>query len=130
GSFGTLVADGSLNISGQLVEGADGIDSATLSGTGDVTIAGLFTWKHGIMAGAGKTFANGGINIVTSGGGVVLKDLRQLDIGRLDNPVTVTWTSGDITFQNGAVFNNNATFDVQGNNSISLGSGADSAFNN
>src|SRR5262249_13196238 len=78
--------------------------------------------------GTGTTLAKGGINIGTpSFGSVTLKDGRHLD-----NLGTATWTTGSITFQNGAVFNNNGTFDIQCDIAMGLGlpPGADSAFKN
>ncbi|MEK7213982.1 MAG: hypothetical protein AAB289_00080, partial [Chloroflexota bacterium] len=103
-----------------------GNSGGTLGGTGDVTIAGLLTWNSGIMTGAGKTFANGGIAINLGGGGATLNGRR------LDNAGLATWTNSSpaLNFSNGAVFNNNGTFDVQNDIAINNGGGAASVFNN
>src|SRR5207237_5737124 len=108
---GTLAVTGALNISGQLVEGVGNSVIGTLSGTGDVTIGGLFTWNFGVVKGSGQVNANGGLNIAVTGSAI-------LDGRQLNNAGLAVWpinAGGNISFQNGAVFNNNGTFDVREN---------------
>jgi hypothetical protein len=119
---GVVTANAALHVIGNMNQIGDG---STMNGSGDVTIDGLFTWSSGSQIGPGRTIANGGM---FSDGSITLKDFR-----RFDNKGTATLTGArSLTFQNGAVFNNNGIYDLQGDSSISVGfpAGADSVFNN
>src|SRR5262245_1423435 len=94
-----------------------------------VTVDGLLTLHHGIIFGPGtiSISANGSIALQINGGGFTL------DGCQLDNNATATWTSNQgqpLSLQNGAVFNNNGTFDIQVDSQIAVGGGTASAFNN
>ncbi len=122
----TLNAVGTANISGALMMGP-GNSTGTLTGPGDVNVAGLITWNTGTMSGSGRTFANGDIAFNVLGGGATLNGRR------LDNARTATWTNlgqGNLFFSNGAIFNNNGIFEIQNNANILNNGGAASAFNN
>jgi hypothetical protein len=98
---------------------------ATIGGSNDLTISGIFNWNGGLFAGPGKVIANGGINI---GGGAG----RSIVDGRtLINNATATWTGGDITFSNNALIQNVGTFDISVTANLSKsGTNAVGAFNN
>jgi hypothetical protein len=123
-SGGTLTANAALHIVGSLTQAGDG---GTLSGTGDVTIDGLFTWDGGFQTGGGRTVPNGGMLCQGGLGTMTLKDGRHLD-----NNGTAICSGNSFALQNGAVFTNNGTVDFQGDVSIGAGfpAGAESAFIN
>ena len=107
---GTVTATGTLHVAGSMDIGP-GFGTGNLNGSGDVTIDGLLTLFHGTMSGPGTTSANGGISFQINGGGFNLLDGR-----RLDNNAAAAWISDagqPLIFKNGAVFNNNATLDIQ-----------------
>ena len=92
------------NISIQLFTLTGGV----LTGSFNLTTAGLLTWSGGTMSGAGATTANGGILMDNSSGFLV---------GRtLSNPSGKTATmsnSSYLYFSSGAIFNNGGTFLAQ-----------------
>lgn len=99
----------------------------TLSGAGDLTVNGLFTWTEGSVDGSGRIIANGGL--------VIGGNAHKFFSGRtLDNAGTATWSgNGAIVMESGAVFNNlpGGTFEVQTDSNISGGSFCGpAAFNN
>ena len=106
--------------------------AGTLSGTGTVTVSGLLTLS-GTLSGAGTVDAMGGMTIRTSA-------LSALDGTTLTNSAgeTATWVGGNLTFDDGAVFNNEGTFSIPAPAAGSLafasywqeGTGAPSSFNN
>lgn len=81
--------------------------SARLSGSGDVTVGGLFTWTGGRMDGGGKLIANGGMLIQGSA--------TKTQYRTIDNAGVATWTDGSIQSTAGVEFNNllGATLDAQ-----------------
>src|SRR5205085_2311240 len=109
---GTVNATGTLHVTGPVDLGPG---TGHLGGSGAVTVGGLLSLFHGTLFGpatppTGGIFANGGMTLSTSGGGFTL------DGCRLDNNGTATWASNagqPLIFQNGAVINNNGTFDIQ-----------------
>lgn len=84
-------------------------DVNRMFGTGDVTIAGLFTWNlNGVaqMFGTGRTIANGGMLFAGNG----LATLQQRTIVNAGNAV---WTGAAIYIANNAQIINTGTFDIQ-----------------
>jgi hypothetical protein len=124
----TTVAAGTVNFLSNATTIRATLSGGTLTGPGDVTVAGLMTWTGGAMTGSGRTVANGGMEISGPAG-------KTLDGRALDNAGTATWTtaspSGGITTRNGAVFNNlaGATFIAQLEASAGFGDST-SVFNN
>jgi hypothetical protein len=79
--------------------------SSTLTGPGDVTVEGTFTWADGILSGTGDT--------VLAGTTAIGKDLAggqtRLDRRTVDNHGAATLLRNDtLTFTNGATWNNHA----------------------
>ena len=114
--------DGAVNFNANSSTKTLALNSGTLGGSGDFTVSDSLTWHSGRMTGAGTTVVNGDLT---------------LDLGfpsligrRVDNNGTATWTGNSLSFSNGAVFNNNGTFDDQIDNSFNDGGGAQSLFNN
>ena len=85
------------------------IDAGTLSGVGNITINGLFSWTGGTLSGLGNVYANGGLVLSGSNG-------KTLSGDALYNAGAATWTgTGGLTANNGALLVNlpGALFDVQ-----------------
>jgi len=78
-----------------------------LRGTGDLTIAGTFTWTGGTLGGSGRTVAQG--TMLLSGGNKLLTGRTLVNAG------TATWGGGDITASRRAALTNQlgALFDIQ-----------------
>ncbi len=110
-SGGTLEIAAASSISDTLNLGNS--SSAILTGAGEITVDGLFTWTGGRLQGTGTLIADGGM--VIEGGST--KYLERT----VDNTGTAIWTGGTISATAEGVFNNlvGATFDAQSNNSIS-----------
>ncbi len=118
----SVTGEGNLLVSGGTLEAAssgsiDNLElgnssSAFLTGDGDVTVDGLFTWTGGRLQGTGTLMAGGGMLI--EGGST--KYLERT----VDNTGTAIWTGGTISATAEGVFNNlvGATFDAQSNNPI------------
>lgn len=123
-SGGTLTI-GSAATDVGLIDAALTISGGTLAGAGTVTVGGMLTWTGGGMSGTGSTAASGGIVISGSGG-------KALTQRTLNSPGRTTWTGGDVAFNNGAVFNNQAgaTFDAQTDRFLFWNLGTAPAFNN
>jgi hypothetical protein len=83
-----------------------------LRGTGDLTIAGTFTWTGGTLGGPGRTVAQG--TMLLSGGDKLLTGRTLVNAG------TATWGGGDITASHRAALTNQlgALFDIQSNASF------------
>jgi VCBS repeat-containing protein len=111
------ISGGSLNISSttveSVIEGSFTLSGGELTGSGNVTIGGLFTWALGSggsapMTGTGETTANGGINITS---GWYIRLYRTLN-----NAGTATFSGGyPFYIETGGTFNNleGATFDYR-----------------
>jgi hypothetical protein len=104
------------------------VSGGTLSGSGEVTVNGLFTWTGGTMSGSGTLIASGGM--VFSGNGT-----RILNARILENRGSATWGDDtDIYAWNGARIINavGATWDIQGAGDIywTTSHGAQSIFEN
>jgi hypothetical protein len=96
----------------------------TMMAAGNLTIAGLFNWDGGTLAGTGQ---------ITSGGGMLISNSVVLSGATLSNGGSAIWTGpGFTTLANGAVFNNMAgsTCDVQGDRTFRAGSGVAPSFIN
>ena len=106
---GTVNATGTLHVTGRMDVGSS-TGTGILSGSGNVTVGGLLTLFHGTMSGSGTTSANGGMSLQIGGGGF---DLEGRTPSRQQRPGDLDEHAGSLHFPNGAVFNNNGTFDIQ-----------------
>ncbi len=97
--------------------------SNTLTGSDTVNVSGLYTWSGGTQAGTGTTNANGGM--ILSGPGDKMLSGRTLVNAGTANLIG----TGSLLIGSGGVFQNNGTFDLQGDAAIASGGGA-AAFNN
>ena len=77
----------------------------TLTGPGNITVTGTFTWNNATLSGTGSlTVAKSAV--MNIGG----NNQENLDTRTLNNGGQATWGGlGNIVFYNGAVFNNEAT---------------------
>src|SRR5688572_24478999 len=98
-------------------------NSGTISGTGDITIAGVVNWGSGTMSGSGRM-------IIGSGGTLNLNNTTH-DLNRiLQNDGTATWTAGALQMNNGS-FINNGIFTVSSGGGLSCyGTGGVNLFSN
>jgi hypothetical protein len=109
------------------------MSGGTLLGTADVGVTNL-TWTGGTMGDAGSTTvaANGVLSISGSAGKSL--DTRTFNIGSgvtgPGSPAGPIWTGGTIYGLNGAVLNNNTTFDVATDQQLYPYSGDTPVFNN
>jgi hypothetical protein len=113
------------------------LSGGTLTGAGNLSVSGLFTWTGGTLSGSGRLDANGGMVLDPSWNGVVLDRV-------LNNAGTATWTDSHggmgrygVTLLTGGVVNNlaGATFtsDARGPSGSSFifnGGSSVPAFNN
>lgn len=124
---GTVHALGLYNVSGSTSVSGSGIadfatDSTlgrlnlgvggTLTGSGNVTVTGLFTWTSGTVTGIGQLLAQSGLSL----NGTASSPPPTLDGRTLANAGAGTWTgSANLVLSNGAVINNlsTGTFVVQ-----------------
>jgi hypothetical protein len=99
------------------------LNSATLTGTGDITIGGVLNWGSGTMSGSGRT-------IIASGGSMNLNNSTH-DLNRtVQNDGTATWTAGALQMNAGS-FINNGSFTVSSGSGLSCyGTGGVNAFVN
>jgi hypothetical protein len=104
-SGGTLVNDISVTVVNVTLE-----NGGTLSGPGTVTVSSAFDWSNGgTMNAAGTTTIKSGATLTLTGGNTFV-----LDDYKLNNAGTTTWTgTGDLDDNNGSVFSNTGTFNVQ-----------------
>ena len=108
-----------LNLNG--ATGTLTMTSGALGGAGTLDVSGATTWNGGAMNGGGVTNASGGVNI----GGNVDLGPRTLTLGSAS-----TWTAGFFFHRNGAVIQNNGSFDIQAGVTSSFQGGAASSFTN
>ncbi len=117
---GTLALNGASVVNAPFTQSGSGL----LSGSGTLTVNGLYTWTGGSMeigvGGAGTTVLNGGMTLSGTGS-------RQL-VGRTltnANNGTMVWTGGALSLSAGATINNpsGSTFDVQSDEDIGDGFG-------
>jgi hypothetical protein len=122
-----------VNVVAQNVElGLNGLASGTLTGPGNLDVAGTFLWTGGRLSGAGSLFIgrNAQLNIdSTPTGGLTLSQRTITNNGK------ATWTgTGSVAAGNGGVFNNQAgaTFEARTDASwlLNLSGGARPAINN
>ena len=96
--------------------------SATLMGSGDLNVAGALHWYSGTMSGVGTT-------TVLAGGTLTIDDAQHILNGRtLLNQGTGEWVWNHIRLNNGAVFTNAGTLNVQSQHDMSSSGGG--TFNN
>jgi hypothetical protein len=104
------------------------LGNGTLAGNTAVTITKQLTWNNnGVMNGTGSTTVNAGATLSLGGDGTA----QTLDARTFTNSGTATWQvgSGALNIQDGAVFNNRATFNDNTDSTVA-GSGVTGAFNN
>lgn len=82
------------------------MSTGTVTGTFGLTTKELFAWTGGTMSGVGVLNANGGLSLA---GGT-----KTLNGRTINNTGAATWTAGQLSTGNGAIFNNQlgATFDT------------------
>ncbi|HEX4824477.1 MAG TPA: hypothetical protein VFV19_09195 [Candidatus Polarisedimenticolaceae bacterium] len=112
GTTGVLnVGAGSLDIAQDASLRAFNLGGGAVTGAGTIVINGLFTWSNGQLSGTGT---------VTAAGGTAITNSPMLDGRRLINPSgqTMTYASANtgFNFANGAVLQNDGTFDSQADN--------------
>jgi hypothetical protein len=128
------VSGGTLNLFANAVTTPTfAMSGGTLLGTADVGVTNL-TWTGGTMGDTGSTTvaANGVLSI--SGTASKYLDSRTFNIGSdvtgPGMPPGPIWTGGTIYGLNGAVLNNNTTFDVASDQQLLWSSGDTPVFNN
>ncbi|MBI3863194.1 MAG: Ig-like domain repeat protein, partial [Planctomycetia bacterium] len=109
--------------------------AGTLTGNGDITVAGLYDWTYGTLSGSGHLNANGGMLLDAAHDSFHILDGRTLN-----NAGTAVWKNFPIVAYNGAVINNlaGATFDIQSDSDLVysasnygiVGTGAEAVFRN
>jgi hypothetical protein len=93
-----ILIGGAVNFAGDVHLLALTLDGGALTGTGNVTIEGRFTWNGGVMTGAGTTTIAASAVLNLRGG--------TLDGRTIDNAGQTLWTQGNIQVSNRGVFNN------------------------
>jgi fibronectin-binding autotransporter adhesin len=102
-----------------------------ISGAGNYTIGGQFTWTRGAWAGGGTTTVQNGGTLTISGGGPHTLAGRSLINGDGNGGSLITLFNASLTVSQGAGIANNGMFDLVGNNSgIVAGPKAGSFVNN
>lgn len=86
---GTVILNTSLSLANITLSG-------TISGSGDITVSGSFTWLGGTMSGTGKT-------ILTAGSTLVFSTNAHNLSRRLDSGGAASWLGGDIAFSGGTL---------------------------
>ena len=122
-----LITNSTVNLNASTSLDADidlTLSSATLSGSADLTVNGLFDWGSG-----GDTFVNISGGLITT----ATTNLNSTGDKRVDTTWTnqgiVNWNDGDIHI-NGGTFNNDATFNILTDDIGDLIEGAGGVFNN
>ncbi|MDQ6625711.1 MAG: choice-of-anchor D domain-containing protein, partial [Verrucomicrobiota bacterium] len=101
----TTINSGAANFNNAATGAATAFTSGILGGTGSYTSGGLFTWSGGTMNGGGITNANAGLTLNGT--------TKTLVSRTLNNNGAATWSAGNFSAGQGAVFNNplGSTFD-------------------
>jgi len=110
-----VINDGEVNLTSDVTVQELDLRYGTLQGSANITVTGMTTWSGGYMKGSGTTNANGGLTLNGSN--------RYLYQRTLNNPLTATWTGGDIYLYAGATINNSGTWDVQADSGLLYGGG-------
>lgn len=110
----TLNGASVVNPNGQLVLT---VGNSTVTGPGNLAVNGALNWASGTISGAGA-LSIGNSGVVTVNGGVTLSGRTMSNTGH------VTWNSGNLTIDTGAVINNlpGGIFDVAFDGRLSVGS--------
>jgi hypothetical protein len=136
---GTYDVTGSTEDNGAGVVNFDGpIDSL---GTSLTATSGTLNFNTSFIGTAGtftglvtlsETATLSGADTVDAAGGITINGNLTLDGLTLDNAAgqTAAWSGGDVTLEDGAVFNNFGTFNVTADTYWGQGTGAPSSFNN
>ncbi len=98
----------------------------TVTGPGTLNINGLWTWTGGTQSGNGVTNANGGISL----SGAASKTLSGRTLNHAAGQTTTHTDAGNLLLGDGAVFNNNGSYDLQSDASIDNTGLAPRTFNN
>ncbi len=94
-----VVSGGSLSIAGvSTIADSLTVSSGTLTTDSALTVAGNVIWSGGILSGTGALNANGGLSL--SGAQLILSQKI------VNNSRQATWSAGQISSGNGAIFNN------------------------
>jgi hypothetical protein len=127
---GTVSLTGTLTSAGSTVTVAGGtahfhqgftadilnISGGTLTGAGNFFVNSALNWTGGTMAGSGET-AVAGAGVLSISGSVT----ETLDARELLNEGTGTWSgTGNLSFVNGAMFENGGSFTITNDQSIAL----------
>ncbi len=131
---GTVLSVGTLSLSAGTADFSSGETvtpvgtvthvGGTLTGSDTLTIAGLYDWSGGTHSGGGTTNANGGMTLAGNGFKTLLG--RTLN----NNGAAVFTGTGSLLLGNGAVFNNNSTFDLQTDANVTATLSLPRTFNN
>ena len=110
----TLNGASVVNSNGQLVLT---VGNSTVTGPGNLAVNGALNWASGTISGTGA-LSIGNSGVVTVNGGVTLSGRTMSNTGH------VTWNSGNLTIDTGAVINNlpGGIFDVAFDGRLSVGS--------
>jgi hypothetical protein len=106
-AYGVLSGTGSINVTNLTIR-----DSGRIDGAIDVTVTGLLDWKHGTMAGTGRT-------LVTSTGSLKWTEENWRQIERLvevDGPVQ--WTKGAVYSATGGKFISDGSWTINSNSDL------------
>jgi hypothetical protein len=96
GSDALGLSGGSLSISSNSVyRGPVTLAGATLTGTGNLELDGLFTWNAGTMRGTGTTLAKGSVVLDNNAG--FFQQGPTLDGRTFDNSKSAIWVGGSIS---------------------------------
>src|SRR5229473_6283831 len=96
---GIDISAGSLSLAAASTATSLNLTGGTLTGAGNLTVAGLFNWNAGTLSGSGQLNATGGTYITGPCS-------KTLDGRPLNLTGTITWTGADINVANGAVITN------------------------
>ncbi|NET29859.1 cadherin-like domain-containing protein, partial [Okeania sp. SIO1I7] len=111
----TIVSGGTFSVGGATTDTINAVNfeqsGGTVNGPGNLNTTGTFEWSGGTQGGVGSTTigAAGTLNITGNFG-------QTIDERTIDNNGTTNWSgTGNINANNGAIFNNNGTFNISNN---------------
>jgi uncharacterized repeat protein (TIGR01451 family) len=121
-----IINAGTVNVGSDVTVLGLALSSGALAGSSILTVTEVMTWTGGTMTGSGMTIIAAEADLSLSGGYG-----KSLDGRVLDNQGTAAMVgTGNLDLQNGAIFSNTGTFDLQVDLSIIDNGGADPTFNN
>jgi uncharacterized repeat protein (TIGR01451 family) len=103
------------------------LSSGQIDGSSTLTLTGVNAWNGGTMAGSGTTTNSGGATLA-----MVNTNTSTLDTRTFNNNGTVNYQNGGsvLHLQNGALFTNTGTFDVQGDAGMACNCAVSPTFHN